>query len=301
MYVSRRLIDSTAALDYPAEKLEIQVLDDSTDETAGVAEQAVNYWRQRGVNITHVRRGSREGFKAGALAYGMDRTGAEYIAIFDADFIPRRDFLRRTVPVLYADNGLSFVQTRWGHTNRSHSLLAFLQSLSIDGHFAVEQYSRWKLGYFFNFNGHGRRLAQGGDDRRGRLARRNPDRGPRPIGAGLSARLARRLRSRRRIARGAAGQLRRLPASAASLGPRQPGVCLQVRADHLALHADVVAEGPDDVAPHRLFDSSADARAGCPLPAARPRGDTLSGVAVAVRVHGRVSTSPASPLRSCSA
>jgi cellulose synthase/poly-beta-1,6-N-acetylglucosamine synthase-like glycosyltransferase len=153
MYVSRRLIDATAALDYPASRIEIQVLDDSTDETSQIVAQAVEVWRRRGVDITHVRRGSRQGFKAGALAYGMEHTDAEYIAIFDADFIPEPDFLRRTVPVLYADEGLSFVQTRWGHTNRSHSLLTFLQSLSIDGHFAVEQYSRWKLGYFFNFNG----------------------------------------------------------------------------------------------------------------------------------------------------
>ena len=153
MYVSRRLIDAAARLDYPAGRLEIQVLDDSTDETAQIAAAAVQGWRRQGVNIRHIQRGTRKGFKAGALAYGMERTDAEYMAIFDADFIPRPDFLRRTVPVLYADDGLSFVQARWGHTNRSHSLLTFLQSLSIDGHFAVEQYSRWKLGYFFNFNG----------------------------------------------------------------------------------------------------------------------------------------------------
>ncbi len=153
MYVSERLIDATAALDYPVSKLEIQVLDDSTDETGVIAGRAVERWRARGLNIRHVRRGTREGFKAGALAYGMERTEAAYIAIFDADFIPRPDFLQQTVPVLCADEGLSFVQTRWGHINRSHSLLTFLQSLSIDGHFAVEQYSRWKLGYFFNFNG----------------------------------------------------------------------------------------------------------------------------------------------------
>jgi len=153
MYVSRRLIDAAAALDYPPDKLEIQVLDDSTDETTVIIRSAVDRWRATGVNITHLRRGTREGFKAGALAYGMEQTRAEYIAIFDADFMPQRDFLRRTVPVLYADDCLAFVQTRWGHTNRSQSLLTFLQSLSIDGHFAVEQYSRWKLGYFFNFNG----------------------------------------------------------------------------------------------------------------------------------------------------
>ena len=153
MYVARRLIDATAALDYPHEKLEIQVLDDSTDETVSVVESAVEYWRGRGLSILHIRRGGREGYKAGALALGLELTTAEYVAIFDADFIPRQDFLKRTVPILYADEGLSFVQTRWGHTNRNQSLLTFLQSLSIDGHFAVEQYSRWKLGYFFNFNG----------------------------------------------------------------------------------------------------------------------------------------------------
>ncbi|HLG12343.1 MAG TPA: glycosyltransferase, partial [Dehalococcoidia bacterium] len=153
MYVARRLIDATAALDYPHEKLEIQVLDDSTDETVSVVESAVEYWRGRGLSILHIRRGGREGYKAGALAHGLELTTAEYVAIFDADFIPRQDFLKRTVPILYADEGLSFVQTRWGHTNRNQSLLTFLQSLSIDGHFAVEQYSRWKLGYFFNFNG----------------------------------------------------------------------------------------------------------------------------------------------------
>jgi cellulose synthase/poly-beta-1,6-N-acetylglucosamine synthase-like glycosyltransferase len=153
MYVARRLIDATAAMDYPRELLEIQVLDDSTDETVSVVAGAVEYWRGRGVDIEHIRRGHRDGYKAGALAHGLELTAADYVAIFDADFIPRSDFLRRTVPVLYADEGLSFVQTRWGHTNRNQSLLTFLQSLSIDGHFAVEQYSRWKLGYFFNFNG----------------------------------------------------------------------------------------------------------------------------------------------------
>jgi cellulose synthase/poly-beta-1,6-N-acetylglucosamine synthase-like glycosyltransferase len=153
MYVARRLIDATAALDYPRSRLEIQVLDDSTDETVSIVHKAVEHWRDRGVNISHVRRLDREGYKAGALGNGLSLTSAEYIAIFDADFIPRRDFLHRTVPALYADAGLAFVQTRWGHTNRDHSLLTFLQSLSIDGHFAIEQHSRWKLGYFFNFNG----------------------------------------------------------------------------------------------------------------------------------------------------
>lgn len=153
MYVARRLIDAAARLDYPTDRLEIQVLDDSTDETVAVVEQAVEHWRAQGRDISHVRRPSRQGFKAGALAYGMELTNAEYLAVFDADFIPQPDFLRRTCPVLYADDSLAFVQTRWGHTNRGHSPLTMLQALSIDGHFAIEQYSRWRAGYCFNFNG----------------------------------------------------------------------------------------------------------------------------------------------------
>ncbi|HWC30988.1 MAG TPA: glycosyltransferase, partial [Dehalococcoidia bacterium] len=153
MYVARRLIDAAAMLDYPTSRLQIQVLDDSTDETVAVVEQAVEHWRAEGVDIRHVRRPSREGFKAGALGNGLEQTDSEYLALFDADFIPRPDFLKRTCPVLYADPGLAFVQARWGHTNRMHSPLTLLQSLSIDGHFAIEQYARWRAGYFFNFNG----------------------------------------------------------------------------------------------------------------------------------------------------
>jgi cellulose synthase/poly-beta-1,6-N-acetylglucosamine synthase-like glycosyltransferase len=152
MYVARRIIDAAAALRYPG-SLEIQVLDDSTDETAAIVAEAVECWQSRGVRISQVQRPDRHGFKAGALACGLERTDAEYLAIFDADFVPEPDFLERTVPVLYADAGLAFVQTRWGHTNRGHSPFTLLQSLSIDGHFACEQYSRWRAGYCFNFNG----------------------------------------------------------------------------------------------------------------------------------------------------
>ncbi len=153
MYVARRLIDAVARFDYPPDKLEIQVLDDSTDETRAIVDQAVEFWRSRGLEIAVLRRQDRAGYKAGALAAGLERTDAAYIAIFDADFIPSPDFLKRTYPVLHADAGLAFVQTRWGHTNRGQSALTFLQSLSIDGHFSVEQQARWQAGYFFNFNG----------------------------------------------------------------------------------------------------------------------------------------------------
>jgi cellulose synthase/poly-beta-1,6-N-acetylglucosamine synthase-like glycosyltransferase len=153
MYVAQRLIDAAAVLDYPRNRLEIQVLDDSSDETRALVDRAVARWQAEGIDIRVLRRPDRAGFKAGALAFGLDNTDAEYLALFDADFVPPRDFLRRTCPVLYADRGLAFVQSRWGHTNRSQSLLTWLQALSIDGHFGVEQYARWRGGYFFNFNG----------------------------------------------------------------------------------------------------------------------------------------------------
>jgi len=153
MYVARRLIDAVANFDYPSDRLEIQVLDDSNDETKEIVDHAAEYWRARGRDLVVLRRADRSGFKAGALAAGLERTDAPYLAIFDADFIPPPDFLKRTYPTLNADPCLAFVQTRWGHINRSQSVLTFLQSLSIDGHFSVEQHARWRAGYFFNFNG----------------------------------------------------------------------------------------------------------------------------------------------------
>ena len=113
----------------------------------------VESWRARGVTIEQIRREGRAGFKAGALENGLTRARGELIAIFDADFVPRPDFLRRAVPALVADRGLAFVQARWGHVNRDWSLLTRLQALSIDGHFAVEQAGRWGGGQWFNFNG----------------------------------------------------------------------------------------------------------------------------------------------------
>lgn len=154
MYVAERLIDTTSLLDYPGE-LEIQVLDDSTDDTVDIAAAAVARKRAQGVRIEHVRRGGRLGFKAGALAHGLSLARGEYVAIFDADFIPPADFLTRAVPVLVADPKLAFVQTRWGHANREFSLLTHLQSLWIDGHMAIEQFGRWRSGQWFNFNGSG--------------------------------------------------------------------------------------------------------------------------------------------------
>ena len=153
LYVAERLVAAAVALDYPSGKLEIQVLDDSTDETVALMAVAVARWRATGVDIRHVRRGARTGYKAGALAYGLQLAQSELVALFDADFVPPSDFLRRAVPVLLADPGLAFVQARWGHINPAFSVLTRLQALAIDGHMAIEQFARWRAGQWFNFNG----------------------------------------------------------------------------------------------------------------------------------------------------
>jgi cellulose synthase/poly-beta-1,6-N-acetylglucosamine synthase-like glycosyltransferase len=151
--VAKRVIRAAAALDYPRELLEIQVLDDSTDETVDIVDKIVQDLKSRGINVTAVRRGSREGYKAGALGYGMSVTDSEFFAVFDADFVPAPDFLRNTIPAFFADEKIAFVQTRWGHLNRDESLLTRCQALGIDGHFLVEQPARAAAGLFMNFNG----------------------------------------------------------------------------------------------------------------------------------------------------
>ncbi|MGD2058737.1 MAG: glycosyltransferase family 2 protein [Anaerolineales bacterium] len=151
-YVVRRLIDAAAALNYPLDRLQIQVLDDSTDETRTIAAAAVTHHRARGVDIVHIRRKQRTGFKAGALAHGLKSARGDFIAIFDADFLPEPDFLYETIPH-FNDSEVGFVQTRWDHLNSRYSLLTRLQALAIDGHFGVEQFARFHGGYFMNFNG----------------------------------------------------------------------------------------------------------------------------------------------------
>ena len=152
LYVAERLIQAAARLDYPAHLLEIQVLDDSTDETTEVVRRTVERLRAQGVRIVHRHRTQRTGFKAGALAKGLAQAHGEFLALFDADFVPPPDFLRRTLPH-FQDSRVAFIQTRWGHLNRDYSLLTFLQSLAIDAHFMVEQFARSRAGYWFNFNG----------------------------------------------------------------------------------------------------------------------------------------------------
>jgi cellulose synthase/poly-beta-1,6-N-acetylglucosamine synthase-like glycosyltransferase len=152
MYVADRLIDAVCQIEYPRELLEIQVLDDSTDETRSVAEQAVRRNASRGVDITYIHRTDRTGYKAGALEAGLKVAKGEFVAIFDADFIPTTDFLMRTVQ-FFVDPKIAMVQARWGHINQDYSLLTKIQSILLDGHFVLEHGGRNRAGLFFNFNG----------------------------------------------------------------------------------------------------------------------------------------------------
>jgi cellulose synthase/poly-beta-1,6-N-acetylglucosamine synthase-like glycosyltransferase len=152
MYVADRLIEAVCAIEYPRELLEIQVLDDSVDETRSIAESAVRRLAAKGIDIKYFHRTVRTGFKAGALEAALKTARGEYIAIFDADFIPPRDFLTRLMPH-FADPGVGMVQARWGHINQDYSLLTKIQSILLDGHFVLEHGARNRSGRFFNFNG----------------------------------------------------------------------------------------------------------------------------------------------------
>ena len=152
MYVAERLIDAVCHIDYPRELLEVQVLDDSTDETTSVAERAVRRWAAEGVDIKYLHRTDRTGYKAGALEAGLKEARGEFVAIFDADFIPTADFLRRTID-FFVDPKIALVQARWGHINQDYSLLTKVQSILLDAHFVLEHGGRNRAGHFFNFNG----------------------------------------------------------------------------------------------------------------------------------------------------
>ena len=154
-YVSRRLVDAVCKLDYPRDRMQIQVLDDSTDDTQDILSETVQEYKNQGFWIEYVHRVNRSGFKAGALQDAMPLVKGNYIAIFDADFIPSANWLKDTIRH-YVNNpeaNVAVVQTRWGHINSEYSLLTKLQSTGIDGHFAIEQQARCNNGYFLNFNG----------------------------------------------------------------------------------------------------------------------------------------------------
>ncbi|MGB9872004.1 MAG: glycosyltransferase [Anaerolineae bacterium] len=154
-HVVRRLIDAVASLDYPRDRLEIQVLDDSTDETTAIAQARAAFWRERGVDVRVLHRSDRTGFKAGALAWGLKHARGELIAVFDADFCPRPDFLLQVVPHFLADPRLGMVQTRWSHLNADDSLITRAEAIALDGHFVVEQTARSRAGLLMHFNGSG--------------------------------------------------------------------------------------------------------------------------------------------------
>ena len=152
MYVVDRLLQATARIDYPRDLLEIQVLDDSTDETTGVARAAVNRLVAQGFDVKYLHRANRAGFKAGALDAGLKTARGRFVAIFDADFIPTADFLQKTIPY-FQDPKVGLVQARWGHVNADYSLLTKAQAILLDGHFVLEHGGRNRAGHFFNFNG----------------------------------------------------------------------------------------------------------------------------------------------------
>ncbi len=152
MYVMERLLDNIATLEYPIDKLEIQVLDDSTDESLETTATQISSLKKRGLDIQHITRKDRSGFKAGALKEGLKTAKGEYIAIFDADFLPKKDWLKKTI--LYFKNPeIGVVQTRWGHINRDYSILTKVQAFALDAHFTLEQVGRNSEGHFINFNG----------------------------------------------------------------------------------------------------------------------------------------------------
>lgn len=151
-YVVERLLDAVARINYPPEKLEIQVLDDSTDETSAIIREKLAALKATGLDIQHIQRQNRSGFKAGALEAGLHLAKGEFISIFDADFIPEEDFLTRTLPH-FADPKIGVVQTRWGHLNKDYSLITNLQAFGLDAHFSIEQSARNEAGSFINFNG----------------------------------------------------------------------------------------------------------------------------------------------------
>jgi len=154
-HVVERVIDSVANFDYPRDRLEIQILDDSSDDTTRLARARADLHRQRGVNVQVLRRDDRRGFKAGALTWGLSRAQGEFVTVFDADFCPRPDFLRQTIPHFLANPSLGMVQTRWSYLNADYSPLTKTQAMMLDGHFVVEQTGRNRSGLLMSFNGSG--------------------------------------------------------------------------------------------------------------------------------------------------
>src|SRR5581483_4705383 len=152
MYVAARLLDAVALIDYPRDRFEVQVLDDSTDETQAICRAKIAEIAATGIDIKYIHRTDRTGFKAGALANGLKVSRGEFVLVFDADFVPPADILERTIHYFADDKG-GMVQVRWDHVNRDYSRLTELQAMMLDGHFVIEHTARYRSGRFFNFNG----------------------------------------------------------------------------------------------------------------------------------------------------
>lgn len=152
-YTVQRLLRAVTRLDYPAHRLQIQVLDDSTDDTAELVKSLVEEYKSKGVDIAWIHRTDRKGYKAGALNEALSKARGKFIAILDADFVPRPDWLKRTVPLFLSHQSLGCLQTRWGHTNRKYNSLTRAEAMAVDGHFIVEQTARSRNDFFLNFNG----------------------------------------------------------------------------------------------------------------------------------------------------
>ncbi len=152
LYVAERLLDSIAALDYPQDKLELQVLDDSIDETVDIVKKKVAELKERGFDIVHIHRTDRTGFKAGALEQGMKIAKGAFLMVFDADFVPTPSIVKKLIHH-FTDPKVAMVQARWDHLNRDYSMLTRAQALMLDGHFVIEHIARNRSGRFFNFNG----------------------------------------------------------------------------------------------------------------------------------------------------
>ena len=213
-----RLIDEVVKIEYPKELLQIQVLDDSTDDTAPVRRSALRALPQHGLSRSNtMHRTNRHGFKAGALQEGLKTATGEFVAIFDADFIPPADFLMRTVHH-FADPKVGVVQTRWSYLNRDYNFLTEVEAMLLDGHFILEHGARSRAGYFFNFNGTAGILRAHHDRRRRRLAARHAHRRFRPQLSRAAQGLAVRLSAGPRLPVGTAGRDARLPGAAVALG-----------------------------------------------------------------------------------
>ena len=190
MYVADRLIDAVCEMDYPRELLEIQVLDDSTDETTEIAELAVRRHAARGFNIRYLHRVDRTGSRPARSRPASTVATGEFIAIFDADFIPPPTSCMRTLPHFATDPKIGMVQARWGHINQDYSLLTKIQSILLDAHFVLEHGGRNRAGCFFNFNGTAGVWRREAIAERGRMAARHADRGSRPQLSRAARRLA---------------------------------------------------------------------------------------------------------------